>query len=370
MKYLRKLTVVLAVTITLGANLASMDGNGTGEVVIAMCRPLVSQIKNIEHLYQMDLIKMEKIKLLCVYHEGEATDYRPSFDYVADNKLDWVEFRKITGEVAMRDLFGENVWTKQFFSIFKETRGIIFTGGMDIPPAIYGEESLLLTEATTPVRSMYESSFLFHLLGGSQNSGFEPFLDKRPGYPVLGICLGAQTMNVATGGTLYQDIPSEIYKLNTVERVLEESVEKIHTSVYIKKLNEMEGHLMPAFHHIRISEGSIFEKEFGIKKSEHPLVLSSHHQAMERLGAGLKVIAESMDGKVVEAIQHKKYKNVLGVQFHPEFKALYTKGEYFKRNPAGERDVNLRILLIENSPSMEFHAALWQWFSTALESCR
>ncbi len=370
MRHLNKLSIVFAIIVLIAGQPAAADDNASGEITIAMCRPLVSQIENIETLYQMDLIDIDKIKLLCVYHENEVTDYEPSFAYVTKNKLNWVKFRKVTGDVSIRELFAENVWTSQFKQIFKETDGIIFTGGMDIPPAIYGEESLLLTEATTPVRSMYESSFLFHLLGGSQNTAFTPFLNKRPNYPVLGICLGAQTMNVATGGTLYQDIPTEIYKLKTVESVLGQSSEKIHSSIYSRKMNEVEEHLIPAFHRIHLMKKSVFVKKFGMKRSDNPMVLSSHHQALETLGKGLTVTAKSMDGKVVEAVQHETFKNVLGVQFHPEYKALYTKGQYFKKKPGAPRDINLKTFLRENGPSMRFHKALWSWYSNGLRNSK
>jgi putative glutamine amidotransferase len=189
----------------------SGDTTKKDEITIVMCRPLVSQIKNIEQMFEKDIIPHRKIELIVIYHENEVTDYKPSYEYVEKNKLSWVSFTVINGEVSTGDLFKRNQWTDQFKAIVNSSDGIIFTGGMDIPPALYGEKQLLLTEATTPVRNNYELSFLFHLLGGSQDPKFVPFLESRKDYVVLGICLGCQTMNVACGGTLYQDIPSQIY---------------------------------------------------------------------------------------------------------------------------------------------------------------
>ena len=61
--------------------------------------------------------------------------YQDAFAYVQKNHISWVQFRKITGRVEDADLFHENLWTPQFKEIFAMASGIIFTGGMDIPPA-------------------------------------------------------------------------------------------------------------------------------------------------------------------------------------------------------------------------------------------
>lgn len=340
--------------------------NAGDEIIFAMCRPALSQIKNIEQLYEKNIITLDKIKLIGVYHEDESTDYALAKAYVAENKLFWVGFATIKGTVALGDLFKQNQWTDQFRAIFNRTHGIIFTGGMDIPPAVFGEEDLLLTEATTPNRTFYELSFLFHLIGGSQNPQFVSFLETRKDYVVLGICLGAQTMNVAAGGSLYQDIPSQVYGLKTVQQVLRGGRERIHSSRYIRALHPREQGLPPAFHRIKLKKGSIWIKRMKMKKSDTPYILTSHHQALKKLGKDLKVNATSMDGKIIEAVEHKRYKNVLGVQFHPEYYPLYQKGRYYRENPGGELNFNLRLFLIGHPPAMAFHKALWQWFSDAL----
>ncbi len=341
--------------------------NGGDEKVIAMCRPGVKQIKNIEHLYEKDLLCLDRIRLICVYHEDELTDYQPSFDYVKENELAWVGFEKITGKVGLADLFKENNWTGQFKKIFESTVGIIFTGGMDIPPAIYGQENNLLTEAATPVRNMYEVSFLFHLVGGNQDPSFVPFLDGKKDYPILAICLGAQTLNVAAGGTLIQDIPTEVYGLKTMEQVLKLDQDQIHSAAYLGRLNSAEKDLPPAFHRIKIKESSMFARRMAMNRSDTPFVLTSHHQAVEKLGKDLVATAVSMDERIIEALEHKKYKNVLGVQFHPEPYSLYQKGKFYKGKPGDDLEFNLRIFLRGQPSSMKLHQNLWRWFSEALK---
>jgi putative glutamine amidotransferase len=359
--------VFILLVVVIPLNSQPPTGSDQPDVVIAMCRPLVSQIKNIEQMFEKDIIPLRKIKLVVFYHEDEVTDYAPSYAYVEKNKLSWVGFIVIKGEVNTGDLFKKNQWTEQFKAIVDKTDGIIFTGGMDIPPAIYGEKQLLLTQATTPVRNYYELSFLFHLLGGSQDPKFVPFLESRKDYVVLGICLGCQTMNVACGGTLYQDIPSQVYEFTTVEQVLNAGQENIHSSRYIKDFYPLEENLAPAFHRIKLKKNSIFVKQMKMKKKDTPFILTSHHQALHKLGKNLVEVGTSMDGKIIEAIEHQKYKNVLGIQFHPEPYSLYLKGRYYRKDLGQPLDFNLRYFLEDNPPSMTFHKKIWHWFSQALK---
>jgi len=371
-KYLKSIIIFvsLLLIIFIQFRIYPAGGDGTAknnEIVIAMCRPALSQIKNIEHMFEKDIIPLQKNKLIGDYHENETTDYAPAKKYVEENKLAWVTFQTISGDVKQENLLQDNQWTPQFKNIFMSTNGIIFTGGYDIPPALYGDDQNLLTEVKTPARHYYELSFLFHLLGGSRNPGFVPFLESRKDYVVLGICLGCQTMNVACGGTLYQDIPSQVYGFTTVEQVLKSPQDAIHSSRYLNALHPLEKDLVPAFHRIKIREDSILGKQMNMKKTDAPFILTSHHQALKELGKDLVMIASSLDGKIIEAVEHKKYKNVLGIQFHPEPYNLYLKGRYFKKAPGGPPDFNLRSFLENNPPSLEFHKNLWQWFSRVLK---
>jgi putative glutamine amidotransferase len=286
---------------------------------------------------------------------------------VESEKLSWIEFVPINGMVPTERLFLENTWSPQFRKIFARTHGIVFTGGMDIPPQIYQKETSLLSEPTTPIRSYYECSFLFHLIGGGQNNHFKPFLQSRPSYPILAICLGCQTMNVAAGGTLIQDIPTTLYGITTIEQLLRQDQNQIHSARYQKQIHPLEENLAPSFHQIRLLDHSLFMVEFGMKPTDHPYVLTSHHQAVDQLGQNLIVTATSMDGKVIEGIRHRLFPNVIGVQFHPEHRDLYKKGVFFKRSPLEGADFNPRSFLMAHQPSMTFHRRIWSWFSKALK---
>jgi putative glutamine amidotransferase len=335
--------------------------------VIAMCQPTVKQIRNLVELYERDLIPLPRIELVGVYHADEETDYRPAREYVRAQGLDWIRFRAITGAVAPSEVYGENAWTPQFRELFAEIDGLIMTGGADIPPPLYGKETALLTEPDEAPRNYYEISLLFHLLGGGRNPAWKPWLAERPDFPILAICLGMQSLNVACGGTLLQDIPSDVYGLHTAEAVLRRPPAEIHSSVYLKKVFPTDDNLPPAFHPIQLGKESRFVREMGMKAGDRPWVLTAHHQAVDRIGAGLRPAARSLDGRIVEALEHETFGNVLGVQFHPEPYILYQKGAFFRGAPDGEPTFNPRAFLESRPPSMDFYGRLWRWFSEQVE---
>jgi putative glutamine amidotransferase len=344
--------------------------------VIVMTHPTLFQVRNIVELYEKDIIPLKSMVLLGIYHEDELTNpeeaqnYQDAFTYVQQNRITWVQFRKITGRVEIKDLFRENLWTPQFKEIFSMASGILFTGGMDIPPAVYSQGVSLLSEPTTPARSLYEISFLFHLLGGSRNPAFTPLLAGRKDFPVLAICLGLQSLNVAAGGTLVQDIPSEIYGRKTVEEVLATDPDQVHSGVYMEKLYPNDPDLLMTFHRIRLNKDSIFVQKLGFSSGDHPFVATAHHQAIGKLGANLRVTATSQDKKIVEAVEHALFANVLGIQFHPERHTLYRKGFFQHEKPGAPLTFNPLEFLRANPPTYAFHLAIWKWFSDQIREQR
>lgn len=150
--------------------------------------------------------------------------------------------------------------------------GLVLCGGGDIESGRYGQND----QGSGPPDKARDQAEL---------ALFQAF--HEAGKPVLGICRGMQLINVALGGTLIQDLPPE---------------QKIfHTSA--------RGDLV---HPVLSTEGSVLNKLYGPLFS----VNSAHHQALDRLGAGLEAVARSESG-VVEAVELPGYP-LLGVQFHPE----------------------------------------------------
>ncbi|HKS96700.1 MAG TPA: gamma-glutamyl-gamma-aminobutyrate hydrolase family protein [Terriglobia bacterium] len=158
--------------------------------------------------------------------------------------------------------------------------GVLFAGGEDVDPGFYGEEKKYDSVHVNRARDEFE----FKLL--------DRFMDRR--LPVFGICRGTQVINVKFGGTLYQDLASEA----TTESQHKQSGSRSATTHQIT-LTDPESRLGGAF------EGSC-------------RVNSLHHQAIKRLGHGLKVTAHSEDG-LVEAVEAAgDYPFLLAVQWHPE----------------------------------------------------
>ena len=300
------------------------------------------------------------LHVVVVYHANEAKALRDCIKYVRTEKLLWIEFREIIGAVAVPQLFGSNAWTSQFEQLFAMSDGILFLGGPDIMPKVYGEKTSLLCEISpTPQRHLYETSLLFHLLGGSQNRTFKPLLRSRPLYPIMGICLGAQTMNVAAGGTLYQDIPQEIYGLIALEDILGSA--QVQHKNYHRTLTGDDSLDYASLHPIVIKDNS----PMPCSLPEPPLVSSSHHQCIARLADDFVTWATSPDGKIAEAIYHKEFQRVFGVQFHPERRSLWDKS--LAQPLTHESKETTTDIFLKHSASLIFHDHLWKQFATYLQ---
>ncbi|HHS14259.1 MAG TPA: hypothetical protein ENN03_10915 [bacterium] len=349
-----------------GQNDRYYDQPEQGAVHVTVLYPSTGTLRSILGLREQGLFPAD-LRVVGVYHAEERTDYSLSRAMVEEMGLDWFHFHRISAKLHPENLFGANECTPEFRNVFEHSDAMIFFGGADIPPYLYGEEASLLSEMTTPVRSFFELSFIFHLLGGFQDIDFVPFLQEAPNFPVLGICLGAQSLNVGTGGTLIQDIWTEIYECATYEAVIGLSRERWHTNP-MARLYAEKGLLRYNMHCIRLLNDGLFVRDLSFSQADMPLVVSSHHQAVGKPGLGLTVIATSMDGRVAEAIGHRDYPAVLGVQFHPEFPMLYDASSTHRIHPDDEPS-SLRAMLEANEPSFEFHRALWDWFFDKVKDC-
>lgn len=320
---------------------------------IGLINPSTGSLNSALNLMEKGYLRADSIVIVGLLHKSQESTINSTREFLQSRGLTNVELFVIQGDISMDSFFVENACTSEFQDIFDKTDAVIRFGGADIVPRIYGEETFLTTELVHKGHN-WEISFLYHLLGGSQNPNYKPLLEKKPDYPVLGICLGMQEMNVATGGSLYQDIPYHIYGKTTFESLFELGSENIHKNYWDRMDNENEYSYIQ-FHPIKISEGS-FLKFKGL--SENPVVASVHHQSAKKIGKGFKVVATSMDGKVVEALQHTRYKNVYGIQFHTDFSSLYDEGRTFKVSPTETVELSKDTKL--------FHKLFWEDFSERL----
>lgn len=157
--------------------------------------------------------------------------------------------------------------------------GLMLCGGRDIQPSRYGQEPLETTERPDTLRDHTEDV----LLGVALDHGL----------PVLGICRGAQMLNVHRGGTLHQHVPLIVGDTR-----------------YQRGGGEFT--MMP----VTLTPGSKVASLFDNQDSL-PSVAMYHHQAINKLGRGLVVSAHSPDG-LVEAIELEDYPFAVAVQWHPE----------------------------------------------------
>lgn len=160
--------------------------------------------------------------------------------------------------------------------------GFIITGGEDINPKFYGKEKKEYCKDINEERDIFEKALIEEILK----------LDK----PILAIGRGHQILNVALGGTLYQDI--KIDKINNGIEIIHKQGEPLDKATHKLILNK---------------DSSLYN----ILKKEYIEVNSIHHQGIKTLGKGLKEGATSEDG-IIESIYMDGQKFVLGVQWHPE----------------------------------------------------
>lgn len=168
---------------------------------------------------------------------------------------------------------------KNIEEIIKIIDGLLLTGGADINPSFYGEEikfplSLSPDQRTDFDLSLFKAAF-------------------SAGKAILAICHGMQLINVALGGTLFQDLPRQVP----------------NSLIHWEKEN------VPARHIVQVDPASrLAQILLGNLALE---VTSTHHQAIKSLGKGLKVVAHSPDG-IIEGVEIPSQPQVIGVQWHPE----------------------------------------------------
>ena len=167
-----------------------------------------------------------------------------------------------------------------FSSLLSLLDGLLISGGNDVDPVFYGEKREAKNLNITPERDKFELS----LVRKARNQRI----------PLMAICRGMQLLNVAFGGSIYQDFSTEkSFRDHTLEG----------STIYKKR------------HAVIITKGS---KLFDVIRRRKITVNTSHHQMVKKVGKGLVAIAWSEADGVIEAIETKEEGFLLGVQWHPE----------------------------------------------------
>ncbi|MGA3247737.1 MAG: type 1 glutamine amidotransferase [Paraburkholderia sp.] len=163
----------------------------------------------------------------------------------------------------------------------KTLDGLLLQGGADVSPQSYAEQATSPEWPGDRVRDMYELELLHEFI--------------ESGKPVLGVCRGCQLINVAFGGTLYQDIATDVPTAGA-------------------HVNE---HYDQHRHGIHFPDGSTLANMFPGRRDA--IVNSIHHQAVKTLGRDLNIEAVSAADGIIEAVRYRRAPFVMGVQWHPEF---------------------------------------------------
>jgi putative glutamine amidotransferase len=167
-------------------------------------------------------------------------------------------------------------------TLYDRVDGLLLAGGGDIAPALYGEEPHEKIGMVDPLRDAAELPMARWAV--------------TEGKPVLGICRGIQVLNVALGGTLYQDVGSQL------------ATDLIHDSSFQKE------DWAYMAHDINIEPGTRLATALGVETLP---INSLHHQSVKALAPGLRAVAWAADG-VIEAIEGNNGAFIVGVQCHPE----------------------------------------------------
>jgi len=356
--------LLLMLFLPLGAQDFFRDDFSRDRDYIILVNPTVNNIKVISTLIANGLLDTdpEEICFAGVYHSAQKYDFALSAAYISENNLKGFYLHEVRGTLNENNLFMENLCSDEFRRIFKNSIGVIFFGGPDIPPSIYGEENWY-SSTSEPARHYFEMSFMFHLLGSTRNASFRPLLKDNPDYLVTGFCLGMQTMNVAAGGSLYQDIPSQIYKSFSPETSVLIDRRDLHLN-YWQEIAADSDLMYNNLHPVRFTGNPFFGHTVRVSHKLQPLVYSSHHQAVRELASGFEVIALSHDGKIIEGIASTVYPNVFAVQFHPEVSALYEDQSKVRFAPEDTPET-LHSLL--GRKSLKFHRKYWQHISDVIK---
>ena len=173
--------------------------------------------------------------------------------------------------------------------------GLVLTGGEDVDPALFGEARHPAVVRVNPERDAFEIALAREA--------------RARRLPVLAICRGIQVLNVACGGTLIQDIPSEV------------------TSALTHRLPVPLHQPTELAHPVRLRRNTLLERIMAdrLALGDRLEVNSRHHQAVKRVANGFDVSATAPDG-VIEAIEDPAATFCVGVQWHPE--SFWRTGEF------------------------------------------
>lgn len=215
-----------------------------------------------------------KIGITCSHRSAPTT---PKKQASLQRYVDALAHAGAQGAVLWRPRVDDEVKIKaRAEKLATQLDGVVLSGGADLDPAVYGETLRpdAQVDLVHPLRPSFEKQLVQAM--------------RERGKPLLGICYGCQFFNVMQGGTLWQDIPSQ----------LPEAMGHSHTR-----------------HTVKLESGSMLQEIIGQSEFE---IASFHHQAIAQPARDVRITARAGDG-MIEAIELDDDPFWLGVQWHPEW---------------------------------------------------
>lgn len=214
----------------------------------------------------------------CIFHADPA---RPVFNgkalyYLERSMAEWVASQGALAYLIPPPLPGTSA------DLAADLDALVVAGGVDVCPRSYGEEPERPEWSGDAVRDAYEIGLIHAMIAQKK--------------PVLGVCRGHQVLNVALGGSLYQDIVTHVPRART------------HRDAGLYDANA---------HEIELTAGQWLASLY--PERSRWTINTVHHQAVKRLGEKVRAIAHCVDDGVVEAITVDIDSYARGVQWHPEF---------------------------------------------------
>jgi putative glutamine amidotransferase len=223
----------------------------------------------------------------CFFHpDSERNTFKSkTLLYLEESMAKW-----LMGEGVMPVLIPRPSGSFSFEKLLGEVDGIVLQGGTDVSPQSYHEKPLRPEWAGDVVRDQYEIQLI------------QIALNMK--IPLLGVCRGIQILNVALGGTLYQDIQTQ----------KKDALCHRDAEIYDQ-----------LFHDLRFEKGALLEKIYGENEVR---INSVHHQGIKDLAPDLIVEARSVSDGMIEAVRLKSPQPFFyGIQWHPEFQADRNPGD-------------------------------------------
>jgi gamma-glutamyl-gamma-aminobutyrate hydrolase PuuD len=260
----------------------------SGDTPMALAkRVLASRWRTLRDRFSRDFMRRTLnigISARIFHPEAGATGLRSkNLQYLEESIAQWVMSRDVLVFMVPTvntsgQLHPSNITLRHYA---RRLDGLVLQGGADVSPQTYSETATRPEWGGDRARDLYELELLHEFV--------------EAGKPVLGVCRGCQLINVAFGGSLYQDVVTNV----------PDAIAHVN--------DEYDAHR----HAIVFAQGSSLARLF--PHEQRPVVNSIHHQAVKELGRDIVVEAMSDPDGIVEAIRYRRADFVMGLQWHPEF---------------------------------------------------